>query len=243
VKRLLPSLCLAVLGNLAAPGELPAQDLVITNARIIDGTGNVIERGSIVIRDGRIVSVAAGSFNVEGVQTFDAGGMTAMPGFIDAHRHIMGGNSDQWFAEQAVDRMQEFLDAGFTTLMSGGGPVPGIVELERRIEEGELTGPRIITSGRVDTNNSTPEEARAQVRELASTGVEFIKTAINVTPGGTEQETLAAIADEGRLHGLETMVHAVTAPDMIAARPGACRQAGSYTSRQLPDRRGSQHGG
>ena len=34
----------------------PAQNLVITNARIIDGTGNVIERGSVVAKDGKIVS-------------------------------------------------------------------------------------------------------------------------------------------------------------------------------------------
>ena len=38
-----------------------AQDLVITNARILDGTGLSIDRGSIVIEDGRIVSVAAGT--------------------------------------------------------------------------------------------------------------------------------------------------------------------------------------
>ena len=36
-----------------------AQDLTITNARILDGTGRVIERGAIVVRAGKIVSVSA----------------------------------------------------------------------------------------------------------------------------------------------------------------------------------------
>ena len=217
MKKALTFICLTLLRTVVFPDGVAAQDLVITNARIIDGTGNVIETGSIVITDGRITAVSEGTANEAGPQTIDAGGMTVMPGFIDAHRHIMGGNSDQWFSEQATDRLREFLEAGYTTLMSGGGPVPGIIELKRRVEAGELVGPRIIASGRVDTNNSTPEEGRAAVREMAETGVEIIKTAINLTPGGSEQETLTAIADEGRRQGLEIMVHAVTVPDMNAA--------------------------
>jgi imidazolonepropionase-like amidohydrolase len=37
------------------------------------------------------VSVAAGAPSAPGGPTIDAKGMTALPGFIDAHRHIMGG--------------------------------------------------------------------------------------------------------------------------------------------------------
>ena len=36
------------------------QDLMITNARIIDGNGGVIENGSVAVEDGRIASVSAG---------------------------------------------------------------------------------------------------------------------------------------------------------------------------------------
>ena len=111
-----------------------------------------------------------------GRPTLDAGGRTVLPGYIDAHRHIINGDTEQWFREQSVQRMQEFLDAGFTTLMSGGGPMPGIMELKRRIDSGELKGPRVITSGRADPANfKTADEARAQVRALAAAGVEIIK--------------------------------------------------------------------
>jgi imidazolonepropionase-like amidohydrolase len=190
-----------------------AQDLVITNARILDA-GTDIARGSIVIEEGRIVSVAPGAARADGKPTLDAGGRTVLPGYIDAHRHIINGDTDRWFREQSVARMQEFLDAGFTTLMSGGGPMPGILELKRRIDSGELKGPRVITSGRADPASfKTEEEARAQVRSLAAAGVEIIKA--SVTPA--EKDMLAIVVDEARKHDLDVMVHAVTAPAMLAA--------------------------
>jgi imidazolonepropionase-like amidohydrolase len=190
-----------------------AQDLVITNARILDGATDVA-RGSIVIEDGRIVTVTAGAVDARGKPTLDAGGRTVLPGYIDAHRHIINGNAEQWFREQSVARMQEFLDAGFTTLMSGGGPMPGILELKRRVDTGELKGPRVITSGRADPASfKTVEEARAAVRALSAAGVEIVKA--SVTPA--EKDMLAAIVDEARKHDLDVMVHAVTAPAMVAA--------------------------
>lgn len=198
---------------LCAASAASAQDLVITNARILD-VATDIARGSIVIEDGRIVSVAAGTASAGGKPTLDVGGRTVLPGYIDAHRHIINGNADQWFREHSVQRMQEFLDAGFTTLMSGGGPMPGIMELKRRIDSGELKGPRVITSGRADPASfKTEEEARAQVRSLAAAGVEIIKA--SVTPA--EKAMLAVVVDEARKHDLDVMVHAVTAPAMIAA--------------------------
>jgi imidazolonepropionase-like amidohydrolase len=218
MKRLLAISFLASLWNLGAAQELAAQDLVITNARIIVGNGAVINPGSLVVRAGRIVSASPGAANAQGARTIDAKGMTAMPGFIDAHRHIINGNEEQWFREQSVPRMQEFLDAGYTTLMSGGGPVPGIVELKRRVESGELKGPRIITSGRADPAVfKTPEAARAQVRKLAQAGVEIIKAAIDQEPSAQSLEVLAAVVDEAKKQGLETMVHAVSPQAMLAA--------------------------
>src|SRR5215468_12426947 len=59
MKRLAALASFAVLYLLIGALNLPAQDLVITNARIIVGNGTVIDRGSIVIREGRLTSVAA----------------------------------------------------------------------------------------------------------------------------------------------------------------------------------------
>ena len=43
--------------SVAAAAPAGAQNLVITNARILDGTGKVIERGAVVVRDGKIAYV------------------------------------------------------------------------------------------------------------------------------------------------------------------------------------------
>ena len=202
---------------LVAAAKLAAQDLVITNARVIVGNGSVIDGGSVVVRGGRIVSVTRGPADGQRAPAIDAKGMTVMPGFIDAHRHIMTGDDDRWFKEQAVVRMQEFLEAGYTTLMSGGGPVPGIVHLQQRIDRGDLKGPRIVTSGRADTNLKTADEARAQVRMLAKAGVEIIKARIDDEAEPRQLDMLAVITDEARKHQLDVMVHAATVPAMLGA--------------------------
>ncbi|HEY9462693.1 MAG TPA: hypothetical protein VIR54_06370, partial [Vicinamibacterales bacterium] len=124
---------------------LAAQDLVIANARIITGTGQVIEQGSIVVRSGKIDSVVAGPAP-KGAKVLDAKGMTAIAGFIDGHRHIIGGDAQRYLKEQAADRMREFLEAGYTTLLSGGGAAEPVLELKKRIDSGQLKGPRIIPS-------------------------------------------------------------------------------------------------
>ena len=54
------TLLFALLVSLCGAARAAAQDLVITNARIVVGNGTVINQGTIVVRGGRIVSVSAG---------------------------------------------------------------------------------------------------------------------------------------------------------------------------------------
>jgi imidazolonepropionase-like amidohydrolase len=133
---------LALLGVL--PRGVAAQDLVIVNARILDGKGGVIDRGSVVVRGGKIESVGAGpAAAAAGAPRIDAQGRTLMPGFIDAHRHIASGEPNEWLAKRAVPQMQEFLDAGFTTVLCAICPDQAI-ELRRRVESGAVKGPRLL---------------------------------------------------------------------------------------------------
>ena len=218
MKRLLRVFQVACLVHAASAASVSAQDLVIANARVIVGTGQVVERGSVVVRNGRIASVGAGAAAAAGAQTIDARGMTVMPGFIDGHRHIIRGDAGQWFKAEAADRMREFLEAGYTTLLEGGGRIPDILELKRRVESGQLKGPSIVTSARADPGGfKTAEEARARVREIVKAGVEFIKASI--TPQATPQEValLTAVGEEARTHTINLMVHAVSPKAMVAA--------------------------
>src|SRR5262245_13348659 len=201
-----------VLWTLIGYRSLAAQDLVITNARVIVGNGQVVTQGSIVVRGGRIVSVSTGP-SVAGIQTIDAQGATALPGFIDAHRHVNTGPNEK-------EQMQLLLDAASTTIVSVGGPADGNLTLRDHIEKGAIKGPRIIPSGRVDLANNTPEMARAEVQRLAALGIKFIgEQALTPKPGPTTQEleNLRAMVDESKKVGVWIQIHAVSPQAMMAA--------------------------
>src|SRR5215510_12001208 len=213
MKKLVAFTLLAFFYTLCCVRNLAAQDLVITNARVIVGNGDVINQGSILIRSGRIASVSAGPANTSGIQTIDARGMTAMAGFIDGHRHVNTGPDEKV-------QMQQLLEAGYTTILSGGGPAEGNLTLKDHIEKGLIKGPRIIPSGRVDLANNTPEKARAEVQKLAGLGIKFIgEMALTPKPGPTakEMENLKAILDEAKKTGVWVQIHAVSPKAMMAA--------------------------
>jgi len=218
MKQLCVLACLACAG-LGIPAGAAAQNLVISNARIIVGNGTVIESGMVVVRNGRIASVGAATAAPAGARQIDGRGLTLMPGFIDGHRHIIGGNADQWLNGQATQRMQEFLEAGYTTLLAGGGPAEGNLELKRRIDSGQLKGPRVIPAAAVNLNMGTPEQARAELRRLVALGIRFIgEEAINPKPPTpTQLDNLKAIVDESKKAGALVMVHAVSPQAMLAA--------------------------
>ena len=209
-RTILVILAFLMFGALAS---LSAQDLTITNARIVIGNGNVIERGSIVIRGGKIVSVASGEPTAAAGRTVDAKGMSAMAGFIDAHRHINTGPNEK-------AQMQALLEAGYTTVLSGGGPAEGNITLRDHIDSGMINGPRIIPSGSLRLNNNTPETARAEVRKMAAMGIKFTgEIALTPVPGPSEKEieVLKAVVDEAKKAGVMVQVHAVSSKAMVAA--------------------------
>ncbi|HWB01784.1 MAG TPA: D-aminoacylase [Verrucomicrobiales bacterium] len=84
-------------------------DLLIRNARIADGTGAPLVKGSIAVRGDRIVAVGdvKGAAEIE----IDARGTVAAPGFIDVHTH-----------SEAIPELpdaENFVRMGVTTIVSG----------------------------------------------------------------------------------------------------------------------------
>ena len=146
-------------------------------------------------------------------QVIDANGMSAMPGFIDAHRHINTGPEEK-------AQMQRQLEAGYTTILSGGGPGDGNLTLREHIENGTINGPRIIPSERLRLDGLTPEAGREAVRKMKAMGIDYTgEISLTPVPGPSAQEleTLRAVLDEGKKVGVNVQVHAVSSPAMNAA--------------------------
>jgi N-acyl-D-amino-acid deacylase len=103
-------------------------DLVITNARIVDGTGNPWFRGSIAVKDGKIVKI--GRFNNSNTkQTIDAQNKIVAPGFIDVHAHVEGIYNNP--------TAENFIRMGVTSLVTGncGGSATDVKQFLGRIKE------------------------------------------------------------------------------------------------------------
>lgn len=153
--------CAALALGLGAAGAAMAQDLVITNAYIIDGTGKVIERGAVTVKGGRIASVSSEAPKGAAGTRIDAHGMTVMASFIDAHRHLFQGNPDAWLKDTAPAYMKSFLDAGFTTVFSMGDD-PKILELKKRLNSGQIQGPTLYSALIVPLAQGFPQPAYPQ---------------------------------------------------------------------------------
>jgi imidazolonepropionase-like amidohydrolase len=235
--------CIAAALVLVTASGAYAQNLTITNARILDGTGRVIERGAVVIRDGRIASVSATAPAAGGGRTINAGGKTVMPGFIDAHRHIVTGNPAEWLSQRAQQQLQEFLEAGFTTVLCAIDP-PQAIEARKRIEAGQMKGPRLYVGTFLPVAGATgpppagdpartdpargplpttpapaiPRETTIKAVENAvQAGYDYLKVVLNTTPNGPEVDSLKLIIAEGKKHNKPTIVHAVSVRDTLAA--------------------------
>ena len=200
-------------GLLLLTAPAMAQDLTITNARIIMTPDNIIENGSIVVEDGRIRSVSAGAPARRVGDVIDAEGLTAMAGFIDGHKHVR--DSGDFEAQ-----MLSLLEAGYTTVLNGGGDGDDNVELSNRISSGEVLGPRLIASHRPDFLNMTPQQARAEIRAMAERGIMHTgEIGLTPEPGPPQSEitVLRAIVEEAAEVGVQVNVHAVSSAATTAA--------------------------
>ena len=187
-------------------GPVAGQEIVLTNARIIDGTGQVIERGTVIVSDGRIASVMDQSVDTDGTAAIDLQGMTLMPGFIDTHRHDLLGDlqalptletdADVTAAIGAATpaKLQKLLDQGFTTVMMPGLFLSASLEVRRLLENGAIAGPRLLFSGPGFTApNDFPVRGMVCRDNLYCAG----KVAYEVTDSEVARRHVRALADTG----------------------------------------------
>lgn len=163
------------------PRDIARGTIALTNARLITMNHRaVIERGTIVVRDGRIACV--GSCATSGAdRVIDARGKTIVPGFIDMHAHDDREHEDilptkNW--EAAID-----LAYGVTTRLDPSMWSSIVFPTAELVEAGITRGPRTFSTGdplyagnEARQNDLTSYEvARENVERLASWGAITMK--------------------------------------------------------------------
>lgn len=184
-----------------------------TGATLWDGTGApAVTDATLLVQDGRILSVEAGGAVPRGAEEVDLSGRWVTPGLVDAHAHVSGRWADSTVtdAEERVEAdLLLFARYGVTTVNSLGGEP---VEAEAVRGEQDFPAPgraRLHFAGDVVVGPS-PMEAELQVIDNADRQVDWIKMRVDDNLGTAEKMPWPAVeaaitAAHGR--GLRVATH------------------------------------
>jgi len=166
----------------------PVYDLLITNARIVDGSGNPWFRADVAIKDGRIARIGRLSRETA-TRTIDARGQIVAPGFIDVHTHVE--------SIYSLPAAENFVRMGVTTLVTGncGTSTTDVAEFLGRIKDKPLAVnlATLIAHGSVrrkvmglGDRAPTPEELKQMegvVEQAMKDGAVGLSTGLIYVPG------------------------------------------------------------
>ncbi len=185
--------------------------LAITNVNLVDvTTGAILPRHTVVIRDGRIVGIArVGVLSLNrNLRVVNATGKYLIPGLWDMHVHLTGVEKRPW-TEDVI--LPLYLANGVVGVRDMGGDFTLLQRWRERVENGEITGPHIVTPGPfLDATMENPAntiavksaaDGRLYVDQLQQRGVDFIKV---LSP---PREAYFGILEEAKRKGVTVAGH------------------------------------
>lgn len=215
---------------LVAPrgAEGPLPDTLFAGVSVFDGLHERPFLADVLVRDGRIAAVErpGGIALAEGrpLERVPGERKTLLPGLVDCHVHLGGGDgTPPWDSKVPNVEAQAaaLLYAGVTTVLTASRDAD-FAALARRIEAGEVAGPRLFPTSRALTAEgghpvpmfkallpwpvsslvvrqrvrqlATEEDARAAVDEAAAEGSRFVKAMYDDIPPGSPHLARAVLA-------------------------------------------------
>jgi imidazolonepropionase-like amidohydrolase len=242
------SVSLSVKGQSASSNNI---DLAIVGARIYPSpTEKPIPNGVVLIRNGRITAVGQkGKIKIPPrSRVLDCTGLTLTSGFWNSHVHFIElkwENSSSIPASKLSRQLEEMLTKhGFTTVFDTGSSWAETSSIRKRIEAGEVNGPRIFTVGEILSAKGgltpalmkkigflpdivieigTLEEGTERAKQQLEKGVDAVKiyaattveTLVEMPP-----EVVKAIVNEAHRGGKLAFVHPHNANGLEAAING-----------------------
>ncbi len=183
-------------------------DIIISNGRVIDGSGNPWYEADVAINGERIVRIGDLSSDT-GSQVIDANGLIVAPGFIDPHTHALRGILDVPNAESALLQ-------GVTTLTEGNdGTSPFPVDehyqtiLDKQISPnwGIFVGHGTIRSQIIGAEDRDPtrdelEQMKDMVQQAMQHGALGLSTGLFYVPGSfASTEEVIELSKVAAKHG------------------------------------------
>jgi imidazolonepropionase-like amidohydrolase len=208
--------------------------VVLEGARLIDGTGvPPRENAAIVIRGDRIAAIGtAGKMHYpKGARVVDVRGRTIIPSLINGHGHLgvvlgTGQSPNAYTRENVQNALLQYEQYGVTSVLVMGLNRDLVYELRDEQNKSTFPGASIFTAGRgIGVPGAAPpvpvapdqvyrpataEEARSEVREMASHHVDMIKIWVDDVFGRfskMQPEVYSAIIDEAHMHGIKVAAH------------------------------------
>jgi imidazolonepropionase-like amidohydrolase len=206
--------------------------IALKGARLIDGTGKPAIENCVLVIDGDHVVAAGKSGSVsipKDADVKDVSGKTIMPALINLHGHLglssNGADSvaGHYTEENVVKQLNKYLAYGVATVASFGQDEDDIYKVRDGQHEGTVGGARLYTAGhgfleytgKANPNDhryrpQNPDEARADVRELAAHHPDYIKMWVDDGLGhGTKMQPAIyqAIIDEAHKQRIRVFAH------------------------------------
>jgi imidazolonepropionase-like amidohydrolase len=144
-----------------------AQQVLIRNVAVWDGTSDAARPGTAVLIENNLIMQVGPDLDAEpDTVVIDGGGRVLMPGIIDAHIHIsmpvgpaeVMASEPGYVSALSLKVARSLLMRGWTTIRDLGGPAQGIA---RAIDEGHADGPRIYPSAMFISQTSGHGDFRA----------------------------------------------------------------------------------
>ncbi len=204
----------AILGTATVvPAQEPvARGLAITGVNVVDvRTGDLLEDRTVILRDGRIVSVERAGTVPDGFTVHDASGKYLIPGLWDMHVHLRTARAPDLlmplFIAHGVTGVRDMASDCDAAPSETNPCIARMREWQARIEAGELLGPRLLALSSFVVNppwdyQATEVQIRQIVRMFRGRDVDVIKIYFRLSP-----EAFGWLMDEARIQGLDVGGH------------------------------------
>ncbi len=186
-------------------------DILIRNAKVVDGTGNPWFHADVAVSDGYITAVGA-NIDLDARRTVNANGRVLAPGFIDVHTHVETSSRREGLA--GLPRADNYMLDGVTTIVTGNCgtsevDIPGWQsELQGLgINVATLVGHNSVRRAVMGADNRAPtrdemQEMQALVDKAMRDGAVGLSTGLLYVPGTyADTEEVIALAKVASRHG------------------------------------------